>query len=350
MPDRELYVQCTWVRGDETVTAEQTVRPPSSMVAAELDLEFAVPGLSRPLRVTQYLPQAQQVQNMVASDGTGGQPAVRVHVSGRKQSYDRWLVADAPDRNRLSSLIGTWRYMAVADSAQRDELFRQFEQEMTRAARVLVAVNEAADPVVLPAQRGETHTFAEGAQRVTVRRFMPHFGLDERTHQPVNQSDKRVNPAVLIEVAHGGATEEHWLFAKFPEFQAHGAAAAPVRMRLDCPIEMQRSVPDIVIVSSARTAHECWVRNEGQIATRQVALNAPIDVPGSNYVFALTEFVPAGRLVETYQVHEAGSAASAVTVLRVDVPGAPAPVWLELSEPRGIETDGGHMTLTFGSR
>lgn len=349
MPDQQLVLQCR-VEGGDAPGVEHVLRPRTLMAAAELSEELRVPPLAQPLRLVQYLPQAERVQQVLPAESGAGPPAVRVQITGRTQSFERWLIADNPERNRLSSLIATWRYMSVADAGQRDVLLQQFREELTRPPQVLIAGAGDAPPMALTARAGESCVWGTDGTRVAVRAFMPHFGLDTETKEPVNQSDKRVNPAVLVEITRNDRTEAHWLFAKFPEFETHGGAATPLRMRLDCPIELTRPAPDVVLVTIDRNRHEAWVRHEGKVTDRALGLNEPIEVPGSNYVFAIVECVPAGRLVETFRATEARSA---VTALRVDVAGADgayAPVWLELGKPRQVETAAGPLVLTFAAR
>lgn len=345
MPDQQLFLQCTPAEGPAVEQAIPT-GPPGA--AADLQLTLDIPKSTAPLRITRYLPKARQVQEVTEAEG--GAPAIRLQVVGRKQSFELWLVADHPERNRLTSLIGTWRYMAVAGDDERAALFAQFENERTRDPQVLVAVEGQAAPVALPARAGETREFSGGRQRVTVREFLPHFGLDAATNQPVNQSARRINPAARVEVAEDGKTQSSWLFAKFPEFQAHGSAELPLRMRLDCPVELERPAPDMVIVTVARARHEVWLRHAGQISTRPLERNEPVDVPASNYVFALTAFVPSGRLSERYEPADTGGNATALCVEAPAADGKSQSIWLELGRPRVVDTPAGPLTLLFASR
>jgi len=347
MPDQELFVQAQIADG---APVECIVKPQSSMAPSDLNAQLAVTQLAAPVKVTRYLPRARQVQAVEPATGDAGAPAVRVQIAGRKQAFERWLVAGDPLRNRLTSLIGTWRYMAVADGTERDALLAQFENELTRDPQVLIATDDATPPIVLEAKPGASVEFAGGKQRVTVRAFMPHFGIDTATKEPANQSDKRINPAVRVEVTQNDRTESHWLFAKFPDFQAHGTEALPLQMRLDCPIEVERSAPDMVLVTVARERQEVWTRFEGRIATRGVDLHQPLEVPGSSYMFALAAFVPSGALIESYEPAADGEL---VTALRVELPGADGatkPVWLELGRVRVVDTPAGPLNLLFASR
>lgn len=58
------------------------------------------------------------------------------------QSSRAWLVANSLDRNRLTSLVAGWRYVAVNDEKDRDELFQEFETELTRPPLLLLEPND----------------------------------------------------------------------------------------------------------------------------------------------------------------------------------------------------------------
>ncbi|MCB9849870.1 MAG: hypothetical protein H6817_04120 [Phycisphaerales bacterium] len=348
MPNQELLLHCTYARGGEMVAVDQPFNPPSTMAPADINQSVALGDSATQVRIARYLPQAVRTQNVTAD--ADGQPAVRLAIKGPKQAFDRWLIADDPLRNRLTSLIATWRYMAVADDAQRDDLYRQFEQELTRPAQVLIAGEASEPPAAIPARPGETYTDPRSGQTVKVLKFMPHFGMDQDAGEAVNQSDKRINPAVLVEVKHGGEKEEHWLFAKFPEFKMHGDAATPLRMRLDCPVEVERPAPDLVIVTVAKSRQEVWIRHEGKVHAEHASLNEAIKIPASNYVCTIEAFVPSGKLVETYV---ATDNRNAVTAIEVDVPdasGSNAAIWLEMNKPRVVDSPLGTLTLTFTTR
>jgi hypothetical protein len=351
MPDQELFLECRLGNSSPPTTIEFVLPISVPMAPLELNHTVTLPAPWAPIQVKQYLPRAVRDQNVVPVDDEQGQPSVLLSVEGPTGTFDRWLVAGDAERNRLVSLIGTWRYMAVADPQQRDELFRQFEQELTRTPMLRITRVGSDEFAELPAKPGETRTFENLGVTVTVRRFYSDFGLRDDTKEPINRSDKLLNPAALVEIDDHGKKEEQWVFAKFSDFMAHESGALPYRVTLDCPLERKSPIPDYVIATVARARHEVWTRYQDQTTSKPLELNESTKVAGSKYSFALTRFLPSGRLVETYRPTEGKGA---VTALRVDITGAtgasPAPCWLELGKPRVIPTQVGPLTLTFASR
>ena len=349
LPDQQFYVQCRFKAGGEPELVEVPLRLTSPSKAAELTQTVELPAPLAPLQLKQYLPQAVLEQDVVPAEGPEAAAAIRISIDGPKQSYQRWLVANDNERNRLTSFIATWRYMCVADRDQRDELFAQFEQEFTRPARVLVGRADGSGTRRLSAKVGAVHRLDDLGCTLRIRRFYPHFGLDENTAKPVNQSERHLNPAVLVEIESAGEKEERWAFAKFPDFKMQ-EEMLPYRVGLDCALEQQRSTPDFAIVTIGRAAHEVWARHAGKSVSKQVGLDETVEVIGSQYKFHVVRFIPAGRLVEEYR---AGGGRGATTALRLettDVSGSRVAVWLALGKERVISTAQGPLVVSFGPR
>ena len=347
---RELYVVCRLDAKPEPVVAEAVLELASPMEAADLDqtIEFAPPVA--PIRLTKYLPQAECEQSFVAGEGPGTNPGIELVIKGPTQSYQQWLVANDTERNRLISLIGKWRYMAVADKAEREELFAQFENELTGKPTLRISKPDGGDPVTLPVEPGATRKLPDLGCTIRVQSFFPHFGIHEMTKQPANMSDRRLNPAALVEIERNGKKETQWVFAKFPGFRAEKLAGPPFEMALDCPLENQDNTPDFALVSVGSDGHELWRHENGKSTAKPIAIDEPTEVPGSQYAFHIAKFVPAGRLVEEYHPAEGRSAVPALRIETTDAAGEPTILWLEFGKPRIISTAKGPMSIVFGPR
>lgn len=350
MTDQKLYFQCrpVEVKDKDAKPIEVALRLPPPGTSGDLDQSLDLPAGMGRIRLTRYLPQAELTQEVVAVRDAAAKPALQVAIEGPTQSFQRWLIADDEERNRLISFIGTWRYMSVADKKQRDDLFAQFRDELTRRPTGVISGVDGKHAHKFPAEPGKTQDFDDLGCKVRVRSFFPHYALDDKSHQPVNQSEKRLNPAILVEIEYDGRKEERWVFARFPDFKARGAEQLPFRVALDCPIAKQGTAPDYLLVTLDRSTHEVWARHEGKTTARPIALEEPIDIVGSQYRFSLTRFVPSGRLIEEY--HPV-TGRGGVAALRIEVHAASeqmVPVWLELGRPRTISCRDGVVAVAFG--
>ena len=322
----------------------------SPLGEAKLRQTIELPAPCEPIQLVRYLPSATMEQEVVPEDGGRGRPAIELFISGPTQSYKRWLIADDPDRNRLVSFIGTWRYMAVADRGQRDELLKQFETELTRGPRITVSRPGIEGVHEFDLSVGTVQRIGDLDCTVRVLDFYPHYAMDRETMTPTNRSDRRQNPAVHIEIEHRDVTERRWVFSKFPDFTADPTSGLPFRVTLDCPGESTRAVPDFALVTVSGKKTEAWTRNDGKTSTSPLRVKESVPIPGSRYVFSITAFVSAGRMVERFVRAEPGKG---VPVILIRVPGeaeTQTELWLESGKPRTVLTPHGVLTVSFGAR
>lgn len=348
MPNQRFFFHYQTGAGGDAIPVSVPLEMPSPTAPAELDQVVTLPEPWGPVRLKRYLPRAALEQDVVPDSDPGAPPAILCAIEGATQSYQRWLVADDVQRNQLVSLIGTWRYMSVSDKRERAELYRQFENELTRDPKLIVSRADGGDPVELEVRDGAAHELKPLGCRVTTQVFYPHFRFDQEAGKPTNKSDKRLNPAVLVRIDMDGRTEERWVFAKHPEFRASEADALPYRVVLDCPLDTDRTAPDFVLVTIGRTTHEVWSRHQGRVTVKRAAVGEKIDVPGSRYTFNIARFVPAGRLVEEYGATEGRGAAPALQIeMRTDA-GGRASSWLPLGDRRYFKAGADQLVVWFG--
>ncbi|MFH0981945.1 MAG: hypothetical protein V2A79_10430 [Planctomycetota bacterium] len=229
-------------------------------------------------------------------------------------------------------------------------MFEQFKEELKREPKL--RVGRAGGSIIreVSARAGEIFDLADLDCQIRVREFYPHFAMDEKTKQPTNQSDKRLNPAVKVELEADGKTEERWVFGKFPDFKMGEGDTLPFRITLDCPTETQSTAPDFVLITVGRSAHEVWSRYEGVVESKSLLLDQKVKVVPSPYTFQVARFVPAGRLVETYVPTEGKGGAPALQLEVLNDQGRSTSVWVGLNQPRVISTPAGPLTITFAAR
>jgi hypothetical protein len=350
MPGQEYTILCRLETPDKPIIVEAPLKLASPTVPATLEQIVQLPAPLAPIKLVQYLPSAKLKQDVLPDKSKKSPPAVQISVEGPTQSYQAWLAAGDPERNRLVSLIGTWRYMAVGDVRQRDDLFGQFQTELTRDPRIIVSRGEDGAHCELPLRIGESQTAGSLGCKIRVRSFFGHFAMDDKTRKPTNVSDKRLNPAALVEVEDGSTKEERWVFAKFPEFARDKAPSGRYQVVLDCPIDKLRESPDFAIVTTGNSRHDVWLRSRDKITSKPAETGSQFEIVGSQYRFRITRFVESGKLVEEYSPAESRDAVPAVRIESVDMSGSPVTVWLALGKNRVLLTVLGPMTVTFGDK
>ena len=350
MPGQQFYIGCRLENADPPAAIDAPLALLSLQQEADLNQSVALPGLGTSLHVRRYLPSATLDQMVVADDTPRGRPAVEVAIEGPTQSFRRWLIADDPERNRLISFIGTWRLLTVADRAQRDELLHQFENEFTRPPKLQISRWSGGTSHELDMTLDASQTLDDLKCTVRVRGFFTDYAMDDEAKKPISRSDRRVNPAALVEIEYDGRTEQRWVFAKFPEFSRKDDNPWPFRVILDCPVENSGPTPDFALLTVDRALQEVWVRREGKTTVKPLSLQEPIEISGSQYRFQAASFVPAGRIVENYRAADGAAGTPAIRIEVPDPTGSPALLWLELGKPRVVPTVQGPMTVVFAAR
>ncbi len=316
-----------------------------STAPTTLDQTVALPAPLTPIHVREFLPKAKLHQDVKPEDAPGARPATLVSIEGPTQSTSRWLLADDPQRNRLTSLIGTWRFMTVDDKDHRDRLFYDFETEYIRSPTLHVAASDGSSAGSFVAEPGTIHELAELSGRVRVREFYPHYAISDKTNKPTNLSVKRVNPAILVELETDGIREERWVFAQFPDYATTAPRQIPWKVTLDCPAEGKAPRPDVAVVFTKPATWEVWIRHAGRTKAYAASADKFFDLPSSQYRFRLEHLIPSGRLVESYRPVDGSSGVQAIRVESVDDKDQPVVVWLTPNKPHVLATRSGPMTL-----
>lgn len=348
MPGTDLVFHAVPLGKPAGAAVEVPVEPPSALAPARLERSVDIPFVGS-AKLLRYLPKAKLAQRVERDESGESPPAALLFLSGPTQQYERWLIAGDPDRNRLTSFIATWRFMGVESSSQRDELLAQFRTELTREPMVRVGTEDRTKWAEFPMTTGSEHVAEEIGATVRVLAFLPDYVVDRETGKPESESDRRLNPAVLVEIFHGGKTEQRWVFAKYPDFGKAAGEQLPVRVELDCPVAAKNPMPDFAIVSAGGAPPEIWLRDDGEVTTEKWSPGWRVEIPKTQYGFELREFHGSARMIEAYEpTDERASAALEVQVSRPM--GETKTVWIGMDQRRTISVGGERVSLYFGQK
>jgi len=335
--------------GFSDATGPQVVRAPIDLAdptaPATFDQTVALPAPLTAIHVREFLPDAQLRQEARRDNTPGALPATLVSIEGPTQSIRRWLVAGDPQRNRVTSLIGTWRFMTADDRDDHDQLLQDFETEHTRPPMLHVARPNGSSAGSFLAEPGTIHEVPGLSGRLRVRAFYPHYAISDKTNKPTNLSFKRVNPAILIELEAGDIREQRWVFAQFPDYTTGVPQRIPWKVTLDCPAEGKAPRPDMAAVFTRPSTWEVWIRHAGRTQVHDARPDTYFDVPSSQYRFRLEQLIPSARLVESYRPVDDQNGVQAIRVESVDEAGRPVAIWLTPNKLHIMSTRHGSMTL-----
>ena len=350
MPDTRFFVHVGTAGGPSSNFSDTALRIRSASSSEDIDQLVASPDSSASVRVVRYLPSAELEQSAIADETGVGRPAVEIAVEGPSQAFRRWLLADDPERNRLISYIGTWRYMAVDGSSERKALFELFENEPTRPPTIRVSSAENEDWREVSLELNRLQSLPELGCTVVVRQFLPDYAVDRETLTPTSLSERKRNPAAFVEIEHRGVKDTRWVFAKFPDFAHASTSQVPFRAVLDCPIETDGNSPDFAIVTVAGSQHEVWTRKGGKTTVTPMTPGIQFAIPESQYGFRLGKHVPCARLVETYRATAQAKGRPAIKVEFSDEKGKNAELWLGMGHFQRIVTQRGAFLVGFDDR
>ncbi len=333
--------------GAETKIIEVPLKMVTTEAPQTLDQAIELPAPRKPLAARRYLPKAAMEQEVVADESGTNPPALELSLEGSTQSFRRWLAAGDPERNRLSSYIGTWRFMAVQSKDERDTLWRQFETEFTRAPEIVVRGAGESGEQRIPVVVGRTKVLDELGGKFTVKKFYPDCAMNQTTGEATNQSERRRNPAALVEIEHAGAIEARWVFAKFPGFAPAQGHALPYQVTLDCAIEPAEGLPDFAIVAIGEKA-ELWTRSGRETNSKPIAVGEKVPVPGTSYQFNVGKIVSSAQMKEIYKKDEKGKAA--LEIEYIGSGGTVDKLWIELGHTRSVTTVDGQIMVSLQVR
>lgn len=349
MPDQNLFVRVQPLEGSDRTAVQVPVTLVSPLLPTDLDQTVALPGGGGGnILLRKFLPQAALEQRAVSVDGGSGKPAIELSIEGPTQSLRRWLIADDPERNRLSSFIGTWRFMTAGSPDQADSLFKQFETEFTREPQLAVSRRDGSDSRTLNLRIDETQPLDGLGCALRVLRFFPDYGVVEEKNEAINRSEHRRNPAAEVDVTCGDRSSRRWIFAKFPSFGGKSSDEVPIQITLDCPVEGTGNAPDFVITNlGGGERFEAWVRHQGKVDRGSLKVREFREVVGSQYKCQILSFLPSARLVEEYKPVTQGTGSAALLVQVPDVTGGEKTLWLGVGESRTVASKYGLLSVGF---
>ena len=137
--------------------------------------------------------------------------------------------------------------------------------------------------------------------RLTIKRYVSDFMIDGETKEVKSRSDRPNNPAILVALSTGGQTEERWLFARFPDFDAHGSgggAGAQLHLRYESMAPMPAAQPAGRVKDFK--SHLQIVAGDQVVKEKTIEVNAPLSHGG--YTFYQSGYDPRDMTRSTLQV------------------------------------------------
>ncbi|UCG56716.1 MAG: hypothetical protein JSU70_17850 [Phycisphaerales bacterium] len=250
-----------------------------------LDAVLPLTGSPIKIKLVKYLPDLKWEMS-AASDPNGGIVA-KLKAQGKNLSQDIWLSSSDRARRAISSRIGGVRILGL----RRPKQTQQIAQELTRSKSVgIVSVweKDAVVPLEYVVGTGKTITLPGSDRKLAILRYMPHYSIDTKTKEVVNQSNEPVNPAVEVRFSDNGRVYEQWIWSKFPT-SPHAAEQLPLRVEFaDCDLD---GAPGKYILMGGHGA-EPWLfySKQGNRTCEKAKLKHPYPFADAAYSFSIEEY------------------------------------------------------------
>jgi cytochrome c biogenesis protein ResB len=158
-------------------------------------------------------------------------------------------------------------------------------------SRLLVEWADRKQTEQLQTTVGVEQTFA-GEFKIKVLRYVADFTVDMQTREVTSRSAQPNNPALLVEVVGPNYKNTRWLFAKFPDFGAHGtdgAPQSPLRMIYQTAATANAN-PEVAGPIKSFKSTVNVIEGEQVVQTKQVEVNSPFRYKG--YTFYQSGYNP----------------------------------------------------------
>lgn len=169
----------------------------------------------------------------------------------------------APDEDSLGQVIAQWP-----------------EKELAAAIPVMVGAEYR-----WPSEAEVSS--ANDIYHIRILQYLPDFSVNVDTREVTNRSNEPRNPAVLVSVVSAsGHTNDHWLFANFPDFDMHANSdsnTVPTPFKMTLELEgssgQQGSSPSIKDYKS----HLQIIENDKVVLEKTIEVNAPLSYKGYSF-------------------------------------------------------------------
>jgi hypothetical protein len=184
--------------------------------------DVSIRNRSIQLIVDRYYPDAV-MEEEITDDGTADNPAIRVAMRHGEHEEELWLLARDTQRSSIGWGQAHLLFLEPKTQEQVDWLFSaKARNDHARGAVSIMLLNRQRPyEIPVPETMGKPVSLAGTPYVITFSKYMPDFAITEAG--PVSRSEAPNNPAVSFTLSGPEGTDEHLLFALYPDFASlHG--------------------------------------------------------------------------------------------------------------------------------
>ncbi|MDP6524416.1 MAG: cytochrome c biogenesis protein ResB [Kiritimatiellia bacterium] len=170
---------------------------------------------------------------------------------------------------------------AMPDSDSLGQVIAQWPEKELAAAIPVVLGAEYIWPSELEVSK------ADDSYHIRILQYLPDFAVDVDTREVISRSAEPKNPAVLVSVVSAsGNTNDHWLFANFPDFDMHAnsdsnTVSTPFKLVFERGSGASREGPPPQVKDYK--SHLQILENDKVVLEKIIEVNAPLSYMGYSF-------------------------------------------------------------------
>jgi len=223
-------------------------------------------------------------------------------------------------------------YLAVPGKADIDEKITYILSRSDASDHIEITLAEEPETRSYSAEVGSKYNVENTGYSLEILRYVPDFIITPE-RQVVSRSDQPNNPALQVRLTGSdGATQEHWLFAKFPT--THMGAQTPFEMIFKMDPHANDFARSLFVLNPADGEPILALLDDGKVLEKkQIAAGESFTIPGSPYTLTIERFLENTNIVRKI---ENRADMPHQPALKVSVKGSSEPLYLWEGTPVDI--------------
>jgi len=306
----------------------------------KLDSTLPVMGSPIKIKLERYIPDLKWETTTVKR--LGGGTIAKLMVKGPGLNQEIWLDSDNPDKQSITSSIGsvTIKKLQNADTAGK------LTQALAKGQAIGILSVWDNDPNTASeyiAEKNRVITLQRSKYQLKILEYIPHYSIDTETKKVTNQSDKPVNPAVKISLFDGKENNEQWLWSKM--VSPHMKNTLPIRVEFDS-FDLAGMDGRHLVVVAPDSKPQLVFSKDGKNHADKLTFNKAYPLANKEYSFSVEKIVDNAD-IKTAWKNNSDKLLHPALILTIDGGDMQHETVLELGKPSHKKTDAGMMVLLY---
>ncbi|MBI4368096.1 MAG: cytochrome c biogenesis protein ResB [Candidatus Omnitrophica bacterium] len=293
-------------------------------------------------------PKAKFQEEIV--EGESGSPALHVTLKGSMASSDQWLVLDDASRSSYNLGPAAIRFTAeriLPETKKTGSGFGTLRFDFESGTHIEIPLESNS--------QGRTYPLEGTPFQVEVKQIFKDAVVNQ--NQLMERSEEWQNPAVQLILKGAEISEQHTVFAQFPDFPTiHGLkpSEAHVRIAYEVPqFAEQTSQNEIRFIAKPKGLPDFQVKSKQGLMEGAVRLGEDVSTGWMDFKFSVDRYLERAKIKTEYMPLPNVSKdeeARSVMQLELETAGSKQAVWLSQGEVAHVSVGGSDYHVIYGLR